>query len=172
VGVGYRESFRFCFSDLHKQQHAERPPPLVPPHKGEGDSILITGERPLSQNMIRKHGLHLCNKTILKPLIWRILSGPNTHERPPRGKRRAPFARRCGATPCGRTPLGEASGSLLRRQQAQSSPASSFSGPWLSAAARMPALERIVASMALAMSGFWRKKVLAFSRPWPMRSPL
>ena len=54
----------------------------------------------------------------------------------------------------------------------QSSAASSFSVPLLRAAATMPALPRMVASMELAMSGFWRRKVLAFSRPCPMRSPL
>ncbi len=47
VGVGCRESFRFCFSYLHKQQHALLPPPLVPPHKGEGNSVLIAFDRPL-----------------------------------------------------------------------------------------------------------------------------
>jgi hypothetical protein len=45
VGVGYRESFRFCFSNLHKQQYALLPPPLVPPHKGEGNSVLIAFAR-------------------------------------------------------------------------------------------------------------------------------
>ena len=55
---------------------------------------------------------------------------------------------------------------------AQSSEASADSEPWLSFAAMSPALERMAASMAFAMSGFWRMKFLAFSRPWPMRSPL
>jgi hypothetical protein len=35
------------FQYLRRQQHALLPPPLVPPHKGEGDSVLIAVDRPL-----------------------------------------------------------------------------------------------------------------------------
>jgi len=38
--------------------------------------------------------------------------------------------------------------------------------------AMSPALARIAASMAAAVSGLFLRKVLALSRPWPMRSPL